>query len=436
MKRTYIKRVYTIFIVLLLSLGGNAQNLKSLINKEIYIPCDIPQNMLFTETALIKNNYKPKYLYSGSIKNKPVIIEKIELINKGTEKESVVILLNSETEKIVLYYPGRIKRNGNNYYVRIENDFLSGLYYAPYQKMEYLRNHNIIESVKLPHYIAENIESFEKKCVGNSYYIPQNTQGYERYGKKTLYVNQLVKDQVKGQYYIDVTIDNENESIYINPYDDDNALTYFISLRTIDSLKEAAKNSKRTQFFNDININYSGKEIHIEETYCLNSNYEWTSINEGYYTYIGSEIIEVPKGGGMFDSCSKVQSVNTNQIFWIPFCCEEFHSKIILADKYRREKTRKKLEAEEQEKLYQQKLAAEEKTEHNRLVKAYGAANAKLIEDGVIKLGFSKKMVEEAWGYPDDTTIVTNYNGTIECWIYGLSSFVYFRNGKVVQIIE
>jgi hypothetical protein len=95
-----------------------------------------------------------------------------------------------------------------------------------------------------------------------------------------------------------------------------------------------------------------------------------------------------------------------------------------------------RIEREQKQREHDRKLEQEEREYRNSLIRKFGKANASLILNEEIRLGFTKAMVEEAWGSPKDITTVTNYGGSVECWIYGVGSYVYFSGGKVVQIIN
>lgn len=68
------------------------------------------------------------------------------------------------------------------------------------------------------------------------------------------------------------------------------------------------------------------------------------------------------------------------------------------------------------------------------LTRKYGSANAKLIMDGKVKLGFTKAMCEEAWGKPSDINKSSGSWGTSEQWVYGNGNYLYFKNGKLTAI--
>ena len=76
---------------------------------------------------------------------------------------------------------------------------------------------------------------------------------------------------------------------------------------------------------------------------------------------------------------------------------------------------------------------AEKAKKSKELTKKYGAANAKLILDGKIKIGMSKAMCKASWGEPSNINTSTGSWGTHEQWVYG-NSYVYFENGRITSI--
>lgn len=80
--------------------------------------------------------------------------------------------------------------------------------------------------------------------------------------------------------------------------------------------------------------------------------------------------------------------------------------------------------------LSQQKKKIWEK----EMIRKYGKTNGQLIIAGKVRLGFSKKMCEEAWGTPNDINKSTGSWGTHEQWVYGTGNYLYFENGKLTSI--
>lgn len=137
-----------------------------------------------------------------------------------------------------------------------------------------------------------------------------------------------------------------------------------------------------------------------------------------------------------YDTFLIINKLGENEQFayWVPETTID--SIIVPEEEYNNRIEQERLEQERTERERQARYEREEREEYNKLVRRFGASNARLISEGEIRLGFTKAMVEESWGSPADITTVTNQMGTIECWIYGYSSFVYFRGNKVVQIIN
>lgn len=80
------------------------------------------------------------------------------------------------------------------------------------------------------------------------------------------------------------------------------------------------------------------------------------------------------------------------------------------------------------------KSQQERKTWEQKMIRTYGKANGNLIIQGKVKLGFTKKMCKEAWGEPSEINKSTGSWGVHEQWVYGLGSYLYFKNGKLTSI--
>lgn len=67
------------------------------------------------------------------------------------------------------------------------------------------------------------------------------------------------------------------------------------------------------------------------------------------------------------------------------------------------------------------------------LTKKYGATNANLILEGIVRIGMTKSMCEESWGLPDDINKSIGSWGTHEQWVYG-NSYLYFEGNRLTAI--
>lgn len=79
-------------------------------------------------------------------------------------------------------------------------------------------------------------------------------------------------------------------------------------------------------------------------------------------------------------------------------------------------------------------LKALTKQWEDKMIRTYGKSNGTDIINGVVRLGFSKKMCEESWGKPYDINSSSGPRGTSEQWIYYNGSYLYFTNGKLTAI--
>lgn len=71
------------------------------------------------------------------------------------------------------------------------------------------------------------------------------------------------------------------------------------------------------------------------------------------------------------------------------------------------------------------------------LAKKYGKANAKMMIEKHVSVGWSKEMCKESWGEPNDINVTTGNWGTHEQWVYEYierMQFLYFENGILTAI--
>lgn len=77
---------------------------------------------------------------------------------------------------------------------------------------------------------------------------------------------------------------------------------------------------------------------------------------------------------------------------------------------------------------------AEEAARLARLIKKYGKRKGTMIANRCVELGFTKEMVLEAAGQPQDINYSTGSWGRHEQWIYGGNQYYYFENGILTAI--
>ncbi len=55
------------------------------------------------------------------------------------------------------------------------------------------------------------------------------------------------------------------------------------------------------------------------------------------------------------------------------------------------------------------------------------------ILNGDVKAGMSKEQVQASWGLPKDISVNIDKSGNYKQWRYGISSYLYFKNGELWQ---
>ncbi len=54
-----------------------------------------------------------------------------------------------------------------------------------------------------------------------------------------------------------------------------------------------------------------------------------------------------------------------------------------------------------------------------------------IILDGDVEAGMSKEQVQASWGLPKDISVNIYKSGNHEQWCYGVSRYLYFKNGEL-----
>lgn len=115
---------------------------------------------------------------------------------------------------------------------------------------------------------------------------------------------------------------------------------------------------------------------------------------------------------------------------------EALEIKILEAQKKEKEEKQKKQAEKEAKdlKLAEQKAKEDARLWNQALINEYGKKNAKLMQEGRVRIGWTKEMCSISWGAPIDVNRYTTALGVTEQWIYGLYDYLYFENGKLTFI--
>ncbi len=213
---------------------------------------------------------------------------------------------------------------------------------------------------------------------------------------------------------------------------------------TSKELIQYCETSSDIALVDSIKRNYVGKEVYIDK-YLIEENASERAFSiassggflngwgDGYF--IISKIEMLPSYSNKPFYKYFAIATNNGNSFAIPID-KNFQNAVIDAASYRTELKATAAQSERERLAREAQWERQGREEQAILARKYGKSNAKLIYEGSIRLSFTKAMVREAWGSPYDTMTVSNNYGTIECWIYGVGSYVYFSGNKVVQIIN
>ncbi len=72
----------------------------------------------------------------------------------------------------------------------------------------------------------------------------------------------------------------------------------------------------------------------------------------------------------------------------------------------------------------------------SRIVNLHPEWNSSVKEailDGDVEAGMSKEQVQASWGLPKDISVNIDKSGNHEQWCYGVSRYLYFENGELVE---
>ena len=81
-----------------------------------------------------------------------------------------------------------------------------------------------------------------------------------------------------------------------------------------------------------------------------------------------------------------------------------------------------------------ERLKKDEAKRKADLIRRYGAQKGKLISEGIIEVGMTKRMCFDAWGVPKKINKTSSTTGVYEQFVYGAGYYVYFENGIITTI--
>lgn len=447
-------------LLLSLVLVSNAfsQNIFDLKGKSIIIPPTKEQfnNCVYTEQVLNKYKFKSEYLYTESILGDVIEVVDVRHINKGKNKEAVLLLIKHKGNKVVLYLP----MHGVLYYppkgYEESNELYLSFYTGVSEKDKFfsITFSTCPEDVVLYNYDAILLDSINRKYRDKYIYLKTKpnskmtckgkpktqvkykfneikfSEDFEFLAINNIYPNRykfkllkLFLESPHGDISIPIKMDFINEAkvkynnwgsgIYLSDFED-----FFETEEDFIAHSKSKYDFKIIKYLKDKYIN---KEIysyaHLKYFICKDIDLSWSETENIYFEYFAY----------LEDSIKSTS-------FRVPINAD-FERRIVLAEVQRKKEAEEARKQAEKEAEYQAMLEKEEREYKATLIRKYGKKNALLILENAVQIGFTKEMCVEAWGEPYDINRTVTRNGIHEQWVYDIGRYLYF-DGNILTAIQ
>lgn len=480
------------FILLsLLFLTGNVWAI-DILKKEEFVPSDLVGKTIVIPTynngdsllhfvyninVLRDGRFDYKNLSSVSVLGSPIKVTGFRILNQGKKKERLCLIVEKDDATVVLAFPMNIRCS----------EYTETLM----EKLFYRENHSgvanssdklySIKDINLHYYLADDIKRFNNDYLNKVVYLT----GDDSYASKRKYIFAgftffTPRKEFRGKEhrfwvnssftYSYNTTDNADEmyavlkgemTVYVKIKENEqkpisDGSVSFSGLRKL-VLDEAAYKkcfvpSIRPEFLDSINKRVSGVEFYfgkqdvdisgilLSKTKDFNQ-YQEIEPRETFCHYV---ILDGLKQIKTVDSDKTVHfdyflfgKGSENGVFedYVALPANVDVAKCLHDGAAHREMVR--IEEQKRDSANRARIAQldrEEKMYRSNLVKKYGQANANIILNGEVKLGFTKAMCKEAWGTPEDINRTVSYNRTLEQWVYGIGCYLYFEGNKLILI--
>lgn len=458
------KPLLLFFAVLSFLLAFAENNVMELTGKRIIIPplVKIQRGSFYTAEVLNKLKFDDKFEYNELIFGDTLKVTDVKHLNKDDKKnEMILIQLIHNNKPIVLYLPLFINKDDKRIYRNFygKGETITGLF-SLNEKIPF-------DNVCLCYYDADIIDRIKSEWL-NRVVFPRETMFAKVYGKydfKTERMSDLEPFIFCGFEFLDTEERNGNFEMLNAVFSNKQGIKYYLPINAsnvdehsygyqLHNLTNAFFSKAELQAFCEQNRDsvlidmveqhYVGSEVFIDE-----SKLDKTKAERAFNTAYSGETLKDWGDGYFHITAVKMLPSRSNRPYFNYFAiasnghCEfaipidnDFSNIVVSASIHRDELAEETARIERERAEREAEWARQERQEQAALARKYGNVNAKLISEGSIRLGFTKAMVIESWGTPYDTMTISNNYGTVECWIYGIGSYVYFRGNKVVQIID
>lgn len=459
------KLLLSFFAILTFIFALAENNMIGLNGRRIIIPplVNIQRGSFYTADVLNKLKFNEKFEYNELIFGDTLMVTDVKHLNKDDKKnEMILIQLIHNNRPIVLYLPLYIKTDDNriyrNFYGKGEtiSEFFSINKKIPF------------DNVRLCYYDADMINRIKSEWLNRIVY-PRETEFAKIYGKynrlETVRMGKLEPFFFCGFEFLDPEEHKGNFEMLNAVFSNKQGVKHYLPINAANieedkyghqlhnltnaffseaDLQTYCERNRDSNLIDMVEQHYVGLEVFIDESKldkgkterAFNTAYYGETLKDwgdGYFHITDVKMLPSHSNRPYFNYFAIAS--NGNSEFAIPIDTD-FSDIVVSASIHRKELAEETSRIERERIEREAEWAKQERQEQAALARKYGSANAKLISEGSIRLGFPKAMVKESWGSPYDSMTVSNNYGTVECWIYGFGTYVYFSGNKVVQIID
>ena len=484
-----MKRYFLLFAILCICIGIGAIDIperngfvpSSLVGHTIIIPTynggDAKLNFVYNTSVLKNKKFNYQNYSSAIVLGKPIKITDYKILHQGKKNEILCLLVDVDNNHVVLAFPMKVRKS------EFTESLIADLFYEKGESSQWTSSYKTysIKDIDLHYYMADDIQQFNNAFLNTEVYLTGTDDrascreykfagfGFRKrnckfaesehrfwissYSKSYTVKSNNLDDLyavLKGKKDVYIKIKennrqplNENsiafsglKKLIMGESDYRNSFKPLFSPSFLDSIHGLA--SGKEYFFKKSNNQAKGFLLSKEPDFNKYKEITLSDLFDHYAVFSGIQQIRTVDSkdvvryeyyllgkGADKELFEDYLAVPLN--FDVRKCIEDglTHRENVRNEEQNRAKANR-------ERLAQ--IEREEKEYKNNLIKRYGQANAKLILNGEVRIGFTKAMCEEAWGAPDYINNTISSYGTWEQWVYGIGSYLYFSGNKLVVI--
>lgn len=454
---------------------------KILLGKTIIIPTynggDSKLNFAYNTNILKTKRLDYKNISNTVVLGRPITITNYQVLNQNKKDEIFCLIADVDGEHVVLAFPMRIDESDYTGKLIADLFYSNGKYTPNFFKV--IETYTI-KDINLHYYIVDEINKFNEEFLDKYVFLAGNDEiasnreykfsGFEFLKGDKEFEGKERQFRVVSSYYVNKrkknTIDEMfailkgSKDVYVKIKENDkqpfneNSVAFTGLKKLILSECDYKNNFKmsinQTLYDSIRNIAAEKKEYYVhgidKEGILLSKTsdfgqYKTTNLSMlGDHYMVFNDVQQVKtidsKGSIQYNYYLLGKGTDENVFedhiaiplnFDITKCLEDgiSHREMVKIEEQKRDSINRERIAQ---------LDREEREYKSSLIKKYGQANARLILNGEVRIGFSKAMCNEAWGEPDYINRTTSAYRNWEQWVYGIGSYLYFEGDKLVVI--